>query len=338
MYDPVMAKAKLGALVSLGIAAMAGACGGSSSTGGGGSAATTTTGPGTGGATSTTTSTGTGGGGPMGVTKVFLILMENHNWGDIKGSSSAPYINGLLAKGAHAEQYFNPPSNHPSEPNYLWLEAGTNFGISDDSDPSSNHQSTKAHLVTQLETAGHTWKAYQEDIDGATCPLTSVNNYAPKHCAMVFFDDVTNTNDAMSAHCIAHVRPYTELAGDLTNDTVPDYSFITPNLCDDMHDSCAPTNDSVKQGDTWLSTEVPKILASKAYQDGAAVIITWDESELGEFPIGLIVLANSAKVGYSNSTHYTHSATLRTMQEIFGVSPFLRDAANGPDLSDLFMP
>ncbi len=139
-----------------------------------------------------------------------------------------------------------------------------------------------------------------------------------------------------SAHCIAHVRPYTELDDDLSNDTVPDYSFITPNLCDDMHDTCAPANDAIKQGDTWLSTELPKILASNAYQNGAVVIITWDESEGGDFPIGLIVLGNSAKVGYSNSTHYTHSATLRTLQEIFQVSPFLGDAANGPDLSDLF--
>src|SRR5204863_252749 len=59
---------------------------------------------------------------------VFLIMMENHNWSDITSSSSAPYINNtLLAIGAHAAQYFNPPGIHPSLPNYLWLEAGTNF-------------------------------------------------------------------------------------------------------------------------------------------------------------------------------------------------------------------
>src|SRR3954467_6888548 len=77
---------------------------------------------------------------------VFIILMENHNWSDIKGSSSAPYINNtLLPEASHAEQYYNPPGIHPSEPNYLWLEAGTNFGIANDADPAFNHQATTDH-------------------------------------------------------------------------------------------------------------------------------------------------------------------------------------------------
>ena len=83
------------------------------------------------------------------VKTVWIILMENHNWTgnnsgaqfgdpDLKGSSLAPYVNGpLLATSAHAEQYYNPPGNHPSQPNYLWLEAGTNFGVLADSSPAS---------------------------------------------------------------------------------------------------------------------------------------------------------------------------------------------------------
>ena len=86
---------------------------------------------------------------------VFLIVMENHNWSDIKNSPSAPYINNtLLPTASYAEQYYNPPGNHPSEPNYLWLEAGTNFGISNDLDPVFNHQSTTQHFVTLLSNAG----------------------------------------------------------------------------------------------------------------------------------------------------------------------------------------
>src|SRR5207244_2752601 len=93
---------------------------------------------------------------------VFLIVMENTDWSSIKGSSSAPYINGtLLPRAAHAEQYYNPPNMHPSLPNYLWLEAGTNFGIVDDNEPSSNTQSTPSHLVNMLETAGISWETYQ---------------------------------------------------------------------------------------------------------------------------------------------------------------------------------
>lgn len=269
---------------------------------------------------------------------VFLVMMENHNWSDIKGSSSAPYINKtLLPMASSAEQYYNPPGIHPSEPNYLWLEAGTNFGILDDFDPSFNHQNTPLHLVTLLDKAGISWKSYQEGISGTDCPLTSNGLYATKHNPMIYFDDVTNRNDSQSANCIAHVRPYSELTRDLQQNTVPRYNFITPNLCNDMHDSCAPTNDSILQGDTWLSQNIPPILNSQAYKNGGVVMITWDEGEGGDGPIGMIVLSQDAKGGgYTNTIHYTHSSTLRTLQEIFGVTPLLGDAANANDLRDLF--
>ena len=265
--------------------------------------------------------------------------MENHNWSSIQGSPSAPYINTvLLPQASSATEYFNPPGNHPSEPNYLWLETGSNLGVTDDNPPSDNHQGTTAHLVTLIQNAGLSWKAYQEGIDGLTCPLTDSSPYATKHNPMIFFDDVTNTNDANSAYCIAHERPYGELATDLHNNTVANYNFLTPNLCDDMHDSCSPTNDSVKQGDTWLSQQVPKILSSQAYQNGGALFITWDEGEGGDGPIGMIVLSPYAKGnGYTNTLHYSHSSILRTLQEIFHVTPFLGDAANAADLSDLFV-
>jgi phospholipase C len=265
---------------------------------------------------------------------VFVVLMENHNWSDIHGSASAPYINGLLATGSHAEQYFNPPGIHPSEPNYLWLEAGSNFGVLNDLAPSVNHQSTTDHLVTQLEAAGVTWRSYQQGISGTTCPLTATGHYAPKHNPMIFFDDVTDTNSTTSARCIAHVRPYTELATDLAAGTTAQYNFITPDLCHDMHDSCAPTNDPIAQGDTWLSTEIPMILSSAAYADGGLILITWDESEMGDFPIGMIALSATVTPGYSNTIPYTHGSTLRTVEEIFGV-PLLRDATTATDLSDL---
>src|SRR6266540_1590639 len=99
---------------------------------------------------------------------VFIILMENKNWVQIAGSGSAPYINNtLLPMASHAELYFNPPLVHPSLPNYLWLEAGVNFGIFNDDPPSANHQSTTNHLVTLLQKSGISWKTYQENIGGA---------------------------------------------------------------------------------------------------------------------------------------------------------------------------
>ncbi len=270
---------------------------------------------------------------------VFIIMMENHNWSDIYKNPSAPYINQtLLPQASYATQYFNPPGIHPSEPNYIWLEAGGSLGIHDDSTPASNHQSTSDHLVTYLDKAGVTWKAYQEGISGKVCPLESNGLYSPKHNPMVYFDNVTNTNDPTSAYCIAHERPFTELQTDLKNNSAAQYNFISPNLCNDMHDdSGCQTSDAVKNGDTWLSQQVPMIMDSTAYKQGGVIFITWDESESGDNPIGMIVLSPEAKGGgYSNSIHYTHSSTLRTIQEIFNITPFLGDAANATDLSDLF--
>jgi len=132
---------------------------------------------------------------------VFIILMENKNWVQILGSSSAPYINNtLLPMASHAELYFNPPLVHPSLPNYLWLEAGVNFGIFNDDPPSANHQSTTSHLVTLLQKSGISWKTYQENISGTACPLVDNGLYAVKHNPFVYFDDVTNNQDPNSAN------------------------------------------------------------------------------------------------------------------------------------------
>ena len=265
---------------------------------------------------------------------VFVIVMENTNWSSIAGNPSAPYINSqLIPGGSHAERYFTPPGNHPSLANYLWLEAGTNFGITDDGPPGSHHQSTSAHLVTLLKNAGISWMSYQEDIAGYTCPLQDVQRYAPKHNPMVYFDDVTGANNPNSAYCVSHVRPYFELETDLANNTVARYNFITPNLCHDMHDC------SIADGDAWLSTEMPRLLASDAYRSGGAIFVVWDEGTSdADGPIGLMVLSPFARgAGYSNGIPYTHSSLLRTLQTFFNVRPFLGDAANAIDLQDLFI-
>jgi hypothetical protein len=70
---------------------------------------------------------------------------------------------------------------HLSEPNYIWLEAGDNLGITDDNNPSLNHQATTDHLVTYLEKKGISWTSWQEDITGTECPLTSIAKYASAH-------------------------------------------------------------------------------------------------------------------------------------------------------------
>jgi phosphatidylinositol-3-phosphatase len=300
------------------------------------------------------------------VKTVWVILMENHNWTgnnagaafgapDLKGNPLAPYINGtLLNSSAHAEQYFNPPGNHPSQPNYLWLEAGTNFGVLADTQPGQPQIYTDQHLVKLLENAGISWKAYAEPDFGSPvfdiCPL-DFTFFDVEHLAFVYFNDINDGLNPQSAECRAHVRPYYELPTDLANHTSAGYNFITPNLCHDGHEDVSPCSafesaDNTLRSDTWLKQNVPLILESAEYQEGGALFIIWDEAEdSGKFsdgPIGMFLLSPFAKGGgkkaYSNSIHYDHSSTLKTLEEIFGVAPLLGAAADRQinDLSDLF--
>jgi hypothetical protein len=373
------------------------------------------------------------------VKHVFVIALENHDWTQpatvtggiepIYQNANAPFINSLVngtaqafingqlvnisKHVAYATAYHNvlatPSGNnahiHPSEPNYLWAEAGTNFGILDDDDPYKdtppNAQNTTQHLSGLLQMAGKTWKSYQEDTDLTTAngnlinlplpesewtvPLVSLSgvfgpgnylnaynnsvqyNYAPKHNPMVFFTDTNGGDNTSSSNPLSRrYAPLQQLAFDLANDRVADYNWITPDQYNEMHSALTGgfaglTGDAsqIKAGDNTLSRLVPLIMASKAYADGGAIILWWDESEedgepgdnpddfnhtVGEIIISKLAHANVDSLPYSNAIDYSHSSDLRTMQEIFhvkatgGSSPYLGDAVNATDLSDLFAP
>jgi hypothetical protein len=370
--------------------------------------------------------------GAQQIKTVFVIAMENHNWtqpanqftGGIQQifqNPNAPFINSLvdgtafvLVNGevvhvseqvAYATAYHNVlatpnggnPHIHPSEPNYLWAEAGTNFGVLNDNDPFSpkgpTNQSTLLHLATLLTQAGKTWRSYQEDTDLTsvgglltnvplprdqwTVPLTSIAgvfapgsfnefngssqfNYAAKHNPQVFFTDSNGGNDPSTANPLSHqYAPLQQLFIDLANNSVADYNWITPNQFNDMHTGLTGgykglTGDAAKirQGDDFLSQIIPAIMASDAYKNHGAIIIWFDESEqdgvagdnpddfnhtIGEIVISRRVHKNVNGIPYASPLNFTHSSDLRTMQEIFGTSgPFLGDAANSNDLSDLF--
>jgi hypothetical protein len=107
-----------------------------------------------------------------------------------------------------------------------------------------------------------------------------------------------------------------------------------------MHGSAScPAGNRIRLGDTWLSIEIPKILNSQAYQNNGAIIITWDEGTANAAgPYGTIILSSWAKGGgYAISNRLDHTATFRTLQEIFQV-PLLYAAKTDPNLSDLFKP
>jgi len=370
---------------------------------------------------------------------IFVIAMENHNWtqpaslpGKIQPifqNPNAPFINSLVngtavawingkpvnisEHTAYAASYHNVlatqsgsnPHIHPSEPNYIWAEAGTNFGIANDDDPfrdnPPNAQNTTQHLTGLLQKVGRTWKSYQEDTDLAvvngkltnvplpqsqwTVPLVSFNgvfdsnsllnayndslqyNYAAKHNPMVFFNDTNGGNNTTTSNPLAgNYAPLQQLAVDLANNNVANYTWITPNQYNDQHSGLSAgfaglTGDSaqLKVGDNALARLVPMIMSSKAYKDGGVIILWWDESEgdgesgdnpddfnhtIPEIVISNLAHPNEGGLPYASPVDMTHSSDLRTMQNIFhvkatgGSSPYLGDAANANDLSDLFAP
>ena len=135
------------------------------------------------------------------------------------------------------------------------------------------------------------------------------------------------------------IRSMTELQPDLDRGDLANYVFLTPNLCNDMHGAGGcPSGDLITRGDTWLSEKVSAIMASSVYQAGhTAILVTWDESASTSAPIGMIAISPHAKAGYASTVTMSHSSTLRTIEEIFGIDPMLGGAAGANDLSDLFV-
>jgi hypothetical protein len=268
---------------------------------------------------------------------VFTIVMENKSRDDILGNRSAPFINELAAHGAVAAGYHD-SFVHPSEPNYLWMTSGQNFGILDDGDPIKHSIDSTSHIADQLELAGLTWKSYQEGM-GAPCGLTSHGRYAAKHDPFVYFDDINGWDGKEfqpSTRCNDHVVDYSELDKDIAANNVPRYVFITPNLDDDMHDG------SIAHGDLWLSQELPKIMATDAYKNNGVIFLLWDEGS-GTFSPGddppFIVISPLARAGTVSNTKYDTSSYLKTVQDILGLEDSQCGAersASSVAMTDLF--
>lgn len=247
------------------------------------------------------------------VKTVFVIALENTNWTQpqnpfsgaqqqIFQNPAAPFLNSLVqgtakaringvlthisAQTAYASAYHNVlatpagatglNSIHPSEPNYIWMEAGSNLGVYSNNQPyqayGGTNQNTSRHLCALLTAAGKTWRSYQEDINLAgsgssktdtplpppqwSVPLTNLYgtssaytnayngshqyDYAAKHNPMLFFSDTNGGNDANPSNPMArHYAPLQQLEADLKNDAVAHYNWITPNQFNDMHTALA---------------------------------------------------------------------------------------------------
>jgi phosphatidylinositol-3-phosphatase len=279
---------------------------------------------------------------------IFVIPMENESASAIYGdTTNAPYINNtLMAISAHATNFTDElPSSIPSEPHYVWMEAGTNVfsdnTFTNDADPSaSNSTSSTAHLTAQLRSASIAWTTYQEGISAGSCPISTNSGtfYAAKHDPFVFFQDISgNPPSSSNAYCAAHHKPYSAFAGDLAAGTMPPFVFITPNLCHDMHGasgcpSGTGTSANIAAGDTWLSNELPRILAYANAHDSVVYLI-WDEGSSNQ-TIPFLLLGPHVKTGAS-ATAYTHSSQLKSIEEQLGV-PVLSKVAGANDFAGMF--
>jgi phospholipase C len=278
---------------------------------------------------------------------VFVIALENHGTASIYGNPAhAPYINNtLMPASGRATTFIDRLPTLPSEPHYVWMEAGTNafsdHTFTSDNNPSaSNSTASTQHLSTQITAAGSTWMSYQEGLNSTTgaCPIAVSGNYMPKHDPFIFFRDVSGaTPSKTNAFCAAHHKPLSSLAADLANNTVAAYNYITPDQCHDMHsNSCAGSSDPIKQGDTWLAQNVPAIIDYMNAHQGVLFIV-WDEPEGSTGMIPLLVVGPHVKRNFVSSLQYTHGSLVRSVEAILGL-PTLPKVASDNTFVDFFEP
>jgi phosphatidylinositol-3-phosphatase len=265
---------------------------------------------------------------------VIWIWMENHSYGDIIGNKAqAPYLNALASECGLATNYHN--ISHPSLPNYLAATSGRDRdGLPVlswlDCSPSVACDTSAASIFGQ----GETWKAYQESMP-SNCARSNSGEYAVRHNPPPYYEKLSG--------CADRDVPYAELATDLTANTVPAFSFITPNLIDDMHDG------TIAQGDAWLASHLPAILASAAYRAGnTAIFITWDEGSGGNpvencaaktsdasCHVATIVVSPSTQAGTTSGTLFNHYSLLGTAEQLLGL-PRLGQASSYPTMTAAF--
>lgn len=311
---------------------------------------------------------------------VVVIMGENKDWRRIDGTVDAPVLSRLAREYGDATRFYG--EVHPSEANYVALVGGSTFGIHDDDAYYCRPGSTDAscrnaqrpgyaphtvdgpHLGTQLEAAGLTWKNYQQSLpepgslavfgsnpaeDGAGAPPY----YASKHSGFINFAGVQH--DPLRAR---HLVGFDALRNDLAAGTLPNFAFVIPNLCDDMHGmndpgipaDCRydPVEPLIRRGDAAIGRLVDAITATPMWRsaENDAIVLTFDEddgtgregccgvtpgapSNFGGGHIATIVMTNHGPRGVVDPTPYNHYSLLRTIEDAFGIHDYLRIAGAG---------
>lgn len=239
------------------------------------------------------------GAAPGAVTHVVVIVMENKNSTSVIGSGDAPYLNNLANGCGQATDYHGVA--HPSLPNYLAMTGGQTFGVTDDKIPRA-HKIGAASMFGQL---GSNWRSYQDSMATPCQKSGGGPLYAVKHNPAAYFTSLAN--------CTTNDIP---LPANPTFDAA--LTLVTPNLQHDMHDG------TLRQGDDWIASFVPKVLASSQYQSGSlALFIVWDENDgpnhAASNLVPMIVVAPSIPNGTVCASTMDHYGLLATWQDILGL-------------------
>ncbi len=236
---------------------------------------------------------------------VFVIVLENRSIDEVLGMS---YVAQLASTYGLATNYHG--VSHPSLPNYLALTSGSTWGITDD----GYHDLPAGGLGAQLTAAGIDWRAYMEGMNNGC--FNSGYPYALKHNPFAYYGGT----------CPPQVVPFRQFASDMAGD-VPNFVWITPDLCHDGHDCSNATVNG------WLAQTVPVILGTKAWQEGGVLFITYDEGEdSGNSVLTLVI--HPRPILHRSSQPYNHYSLLATIEDGLGV-PRLGAAARATPMGGL---
>jgi phosphatidylinositol-3-phosphatase len=242
---------------------------------------------------------------------VVVLAMENAEYGEVIGNSSAPYVNALARRYGLATQSF--AITHPSLPNYLALTGGSTHGITSDC---TGCVVSATNIVDQLEGAGISWRAYLEDVPRPCFGGAQAGGYAKKHNPFAYYTDI-----ARSPRRCERLVGFQRLAGDLRAGRLPTYVWISPNLCDDGHDC------GVAAGDRFLARTVPALL--RELGPHGFLVLSWDEGSSEDGCCGraaggrvaTIVAGPEVRRGAREDTPVDHFGVLGTIEQALGLAP-----------------
>ncbi|MFE6691999.1 alkaline phosphatase family protein [Streptomyces sp. NPDC057743] len=246
---------------------------------------------------------------------VVVVVLENHAYDEVIGSSDAPYLNSLKAGGADLTQ--SHALTHPSEPNYYMLFSGSKQGRTDDSCVPVGSM-TAPNLASELIAAGKSWASYNEGLPEQGSTVCSSGRYAQKHNPWFGFGNVPTDT----------AQTFDQFPSDYA--TLPKVSFVIPDLCNDMHDC------SVATGDGWLKENLAGY-AEWAKSHNSILAVTFDEDD-GQSGNRIPTLFYGAHVapGSTTGTTYNHYNVLRTVEDLAGLTTHAGNAAAAADITGIW--